>query len=315
MDIALPDLNRAGRKAMFVAGRSRAASATSVRFLDSRTLCCASLIGECLYLIDFDWPSGSYRVLDTIDTTFEGRLTETDLMDADADGNVFTSNFYRGSASHYRREGDRFAFVRDLPLAINGDVHGIGLVAPDVLAVTVSGGRAPRGLYFFERENCRPIFAFGIDCATKDICPIGAGRVAVGLAYGTPKRDAQPVYASELRIYDLDVGRKTCGLVAAARVDGCHCDSIAFHDGRIVMNDSMNDRILLFEPETLGVVAEMQGFDFPHGIAARDGLLAVTNYGSNTVSLRKLPENRPPRRRKRRARFVDWRSADAHDFL
>lgn len=39
---------------------------------------------------------------------------------------------------------------------------------------------------------------------------------------------------------------------------------------------------------TLTITGEISGFDFPRGIDTHRGLMAVTNYGDNTISIRRI---------------------------
>jgi hypothetical protein len=43
--------------------------------------------------------------------------------------------------------------------------------------------------------------------------------------------------------------------------------------------------ILSSDNNTLSIHGKLTGFNIPHGIASRNNLLAVTNYGDNTVKI------------------------------
>ena len=284
MEIQLEDINRTGRGPLFINGRSRISTATSVRFLDNRTIVCASLVGQRLYLIDFDLTDNSFRVLDSLDTTFEGVLAETDLMDIDDQGNIVTSNFYRGSATLYCRSGGRINFVRDLHLGLDCFVHGIRLLGSGILAVTATKG--PKGIHFFDLQNCQPLFHLPLEFPTKDLCVLPGGNIAVIVAHGTPQRDQKSPYSSEIRLYELDIGRNYYRFVDSITLQQHHFDTLQYCDGKLLVIDQTYDRVLLINISPLGVAGAINGFNFPHGLAAKYGLLAVTNYGSNSVSIR-----------------------------
>ena len=69
-------------------------------------------------------------------------------------------------------------------------------------------------------------------------------------------------------------------------IDKCHLDSITQENGKFFVTDQYGDRVLVFglEGEKLKLLKTIDGFNFPHGIDIRDGLLAVTNYGSSQIS-------------------------------
>ena len=284
MEIQLEDINRTGRGPLFINGRSRISTATSVRFLDNRTIVCASLVGQRLYLIDFDLTNSSFRVLDSLDTTFEGVLAETDLMDIDDQGNIVTSNFYRGSATLYCRSGSRIHFVRDLHLGLDCYVHGIRLLGSDTLAVTATKG--PKGIHFFDFRDCQPLFYLPLEFPTKDLCVLPGGNIAVIVAHGTPQRDQKSPYSSEIHLYELDIVSKNYKFVDSIKLYQHHCDTLQYYDGKLLVIDQTHDRVLVIDTSPLSVFGAINGFNFPHGLDAKSGLLAVTNYGLNSVSIR-----------------------------
>ena len=290
MEIQLEELNQCGRKPLFIHDRTRLATATSVKLLDDRTLVTASFVGQRMYLVRLNERRNRYEILDSLDTTFAGELAETDLMEADDHGNIVTSNFYLGSATLYRRKGKSLEFVRDLPLGLESFVHGLRFYKPDILAIAVTKGR--RGVHFFNIETCEHLFHIEIDCKTQDVFFLSENRALVILAHGAPKTNEQSLYHSELQIHEFDLDRKTSRVVARSILDECHIDNCARHNHQLLLTDQLNDQLTVIDGETLEVVERMPGFDFPHGIDVRDGLLAVTNYGTNSVAVRRL-QGRP----------------------
>ena len=67
-----------------------------------------------------------------------------------------------------------------------------------------------------------------------------------------------------------------------------HIDSIIYYENRLYFTDQYNNKVIVCDPESLDILEEIGGYDFPHGIDVNFGILAVTNYGSNTVELRLL---------------------------
>jgi hypothetical protein len=77
-----------------------------------------------------------------------------------------------------------------------------------------------------------------------------------------------------------------------------HVDACCHADGRVFVNNQMRDGLLVYRLQNnrLEFDREHFGYDFPHGVDALPSanLLAVTNYGSNTICLGPLPPSEPP---------------------
>lgn len=290
MEIELENLNQCGRKPLFIHDRSRLATATSVKFLDDRTFVTASFVGQRMYLIRLDERNESFQVLDAIDTTFNGELAETDLIEADGQGNIVTSNFYLGSATLYSRKRNSLSLVRDLPLGLESYVHGLRFYRPNILAITVTRGRT--GVHFFNTDSCEHLFHVSIDVKTQDVIFLSGSRAMIVLAHGAPKGSQQDLYHSEIQIHEFDLAGKTSKVLSKATIDKCHIDCCARHGDRILLTDQLNDKLVLLESDSLNVIGEIDGFDLPHGIDVRNGLLAVTNYGRNSVTIQRLESRR-----------------------
>jgi len=97
LNIPLEDLWQPDWRAQFIGTRQRFATATAVRFIDSNTLICSSLLACKIYLIRFDRTRKTYKVLDSADTTYAGSRVHTDLLDIDGYGNAVTSNCAAGT--------------------------------------------------------------------------------------------------------------------------------------------------------------------------------------------------------------------------
>ena len=71
-------------------------------------------------------------------------------------------------------------------------------------------------------------------------------------------------------------------------VGGVHSDSIGVSEDHIWLPDQNGDRLLLLDAKTgkLQSVLASENLDFPHGLeVSADGKVAVTNYGSSSVSV------------------------------
>jgi len=74
--------------------------------------------------------------------------------------------------------------------------------------------------------------------------------------------------------------------VPCARLERTHTDCGAIYKGRLWLNDQHGDRVLGLDLSRREKPILLQGeFSFPHGVAISPaGILAVTNYGSSSIS-------------------------------
>jgi hypothetical protein len=122
----------------------------------------------------------------------------------------------------------------------------------------------------------------------QDVCSWGDDLLVVG-AHGAPTTEPQSPYASEILRVRLGEADKGASVSTTHRIEDAHFDCITCHGNRAYVTDQVNHRILVFDPRSLACVDAIQGFDFPHGIDIGRGVLAVTNYGSNTLVIRSAP--------------------------
>lgn len=224
-----------------------------------------------------------------MDTTFEGRTVETDTCDTDGLGLVATSNFYLGSCSLYRCEDGRIRHLRDLHLGIKGYVHGVKFHGSDILAVTAATG--PTGVHFFDisQAACRPLLHLPSDLKTQDVCFLSPTRAVVMGAAGAPMSERRDtMYDSQIQIVDFCLQDRTFEVVASAELQNAHVDCCMSSEGRVLVSDQYNNRVNVLDATTLELLGTLEGYDFPHGLDIRFGMLAVTNYGRNDVTLRPL---------------------------
>lgn len=285
--IQLEDLRRPDWRALYVGGRARYATATSVRFLDPRTIVCCSLLGRTIYLIRFDLDAGHHEVLDRRPTTYAARATETDLCDAD-DGLVVTSNCEGASLSVYQRVGDQIRHVRDLPTGMPGNFcHGVRFLGSCVVVATML--RDPRGVHFYDLASMRRRLFIPTDRLPKDVCFLPGGRAIVATTDGAPELTrVEDRRTSELVAVEVDLARRRHVVVGRQLCDAGQVDSIAARDGRLYVVDSHGDRILVVDALTLQWVDQIDGLDVPHGVDVNFGMLAVACYGSNAILVRSL---------------------------
>lgn len=294
---------------LVIKNRKRPASATSVKFLDPNTLVCCSFLGRTLYLIHLDHEAATSRVLDSVETTYMGADTETDLCHANEFGQIVTSNFYKGTFTRYQRLGENLATTEDLGFKVEGFVHGIKYYTSDILVATATTKKT--GVYFFDQNTCQQLLFIPVPTKTQDVCFLSKERMVVLTTHGAPKRKDQPGYHSDLLLYEFDLSKRSYQLLRAASYSDCHFDCAVVHDGQIFLTDQVNDRVKIFDREDLQQTGEIRGFSFPHGLDIAFGLMAVTNYGTNDIDILKMedfPRSAGPilALRKFRYRTVRW---------
>jgi hypothetical protein len=286
--IPFEDINQSGRGPLFIKDRKRLATMTSVKILDENTLTGCSFVGRKIYLTRFDRKKKTYSMLDSINTTYAGETTETDLCDADSQGNIITSNFYLGTFTHYRRVGDKLEFVRDLPFSLGGAVHGVKFYSDDIIAVTVTKG--PTGVHFLNIKTLEPVLHVEFPVKTQDACILSDNKMLMLAAHGTPKSKVGSMYHSTVSIVDFDLNKKTYTIVKTKECGLGHFDCATYHNGKVFLTDQFNDCVKVMNPETLDMVDSIKGFDFPHGIDIKYNMLAVSNYGNNTIQILPQPQ-------------------------
>lgn len=303
--IALPCLNNSRfEEPFYVENRARFAHCTGVKLLDEHRLVCTSLIGQRMYLVRFDVDAGTSSIEACIHTRDRHRDVSTDLLDFDGGTRLLTSNCEHRSVSLYRLTANGIAFDDALPLddPAAGYCHGAKFVPgrPDLVCATTT----TRGnyVYIVSLDTRRPVYRFADgDWLPKDLCFVGPRLVAITQ---TNRLITQLLGASNRSKVSLVALGETFDAHAVidelfldgTQVDGCHARGdhvyVADQTGDVVHVLRVVDRRLRRE-------RRLGGFQFPHAVdtSARGDLLAVANYGPNTVTLRPLAS--PPRSRGR----------------
>jgi hypothetical protein len=291
LTIRLEDINNSPHGAYFIGGRKRLATCTSVKLLDFNRLVTCSLVGQRMYLIGFDVESGDYSIESCIPTRYRGRDICTDLLDYDGKSRLVTSNCEHGSISFYRVKHNSLEHEKDVD--IPGDktpfCHGVKFLPPEgrVICATTTSKRCQA--YFISAESGDVIYEFGDgNWKVKDVCSVDNDRLIVLYASGTPTGGASAPYSSKISLvaYDLLAARHE---VLHETVFAGHVDCCAYFDGRVLVSNQTTDSVTVFHVEAaeLSYGFDSGGYDFPHGvdILPEAGLLAVTNYGSNSITL------------------------------
>ena len=275
-----------GIQPVYIGDRVRYGSVTSVQFLADDLLACGSFDGRRLDLVGVD-QDGGLRLLDSLSGTFEGVPVQNDLLGASPSKEFFaTTNFFQGSSTLYRHDGQKISLVRDFPVRINGFVHGIRFLTDDIFALTACTG--PMGVHFFDVQSGKPFFAVKIPRKCQDIVFLSENRMLVIAVTGHPRFATSPIYDSEITEVEFDLEKKTSSIVGVHVFKKAHYDAGAVWGGNVYITDQYNNQVVIFNATTLERVGALDGFSFPHGLDIRNGHLAVTNYGTSMLTLQRL---------------------------
>jgi len=145
------------------------------------------------------------------------------------------------------------------------------------------------GTHFIDCKSDKVIYklpAPGV--SVQDVCFPSENRAAMLSNLGSPTYAAREIYPSVLQLIDFEIGGKNAQVLKEKYFKDAHIDCIVSYENRLYFTDQYNNKIIVCDPENLDLLDEIGGFDFPHGIDVNYDILAVTNYGSNTVELRTL---------------------------
>lgn len=288
--IQLPLENRTHHGPLYIGGRRRDASATAVKIIDPCRLVYVSLIGKRLYLTRLDWQKRTYEVVTIVDE----RLT-TDLIDFDGRDLIVTSNCEDRSVSFYRLEGDEIRFERDVPIRDPGAgyCHGAKFVPDRRDLVCATCNSEACGVYFLSTATGQVVYGFAPGWGPKDVAFVDARRMIVICAERSATREARAGYRGKIVLLEVDIDQRRHRVLDEALVEG-HVDSCTYDAGRLYVNNQTRDVIHQYrvEGDALQLELDIGGYDFPHGVdvaATSEGaLLAVSNYGNNTVDVRRI---------------------------
>lgn len=275
------------RELVYVGDHVRASTATSVVLLDANTLACAHFNGCKMFLVRFDVNNGTYEFLDSCDTTFNGQKSETDLMATDGHGNLAASNFFHRACTLYRYENNQIHYVADLPCSIRNFVHGVKYYNENILAVTARGQSG--GVHFIDRNTHKHVFRVAAPgLSVQDVCFLSDNRLVMISGHGSPKLHSAEIYSSVLHVIDFNISEVKLSIIAKMDFAATHLDNIVCYAGRLYFTDQYNNKVICLDADTLAPLNDIVDYDFPHGIDVNYGIIAVTNYGSNTIEIRSL---------------------------
>ena len=258
-----------------IGNRTRFSTATAVAFITDTLFVSAAFNSKRLYLVEIT-PEG-HNILQEVRTNHS-----PDLMKY-KDGVILTSDYPymepNGHASIYDFVNGKIVFRKEISL-VDTKVHGCEIVDKDTIIVT-SNSDHNRGIMFIDvasgaiKQNFKDFKHY-----PKDVCIVGDFLFTV-CAASLPQIGKTTVIRESI-VYAFN--KNTLQKIDEATFHG-QTDSIVVNgeDGFITIQG--DDQVLHFKfiDNKLSIVKRMGGFTFPHGVDYKNGKLAVTNYGDNTI--------------------------------
>jgi hypothetical protein len=185
--------------------------------------------------------------------------------------------------SLYRVSGDKISHDRDLFTDLSGNYcHGARFCGPDVVVATAL--RDSRGVHFYDVQTMRKLLYVSTDRLPKDVCFLPDNRAVVITTDGAPLPEkSSTCNVSELLLIEYNLARGTSTIVNRRLCGSRQIDSVVLYEDRLYISDSHGGRILVVDARTLQQICQIEGYDFPHGVDARHGRLAVACYGTNAI--------------------------------
>lgn len=298
--IKLKDINRTSHGKYFVGDRKRLATATAVKFVNSNRLVAANTVGMYLVLVEFDLKKRHYNIIQEQDTLFESKHTIVDLLDYDGRGNLLSSNCDKQSASIYQLDGTSLRYSSDVKVdkEIGGFTHSAKYLPWNTDIVCLAKTTNSPGLIFVERSSGQVRYI--LDHAPwlpKDVCFPRENEMIIISSAVPARKDLNDDrfgsrYISKLTWISLDPKLRRHQVLTETLVDNCHVDGCHFYRGMLVFPNQHLDKVHVYRAKNSKITPyfDINGYSFPHGIDVESSarLLAVTNYGDNTISIRKF---------------------------
>lgn len=291
MIIRLEDIDERKGYPLYVGNRSRLATATGVALLDSARLVVTSFTGHRMYLVRFDFSQGTHQILSCIRTEYSGDEIRTDLIDFDGRDRIVTSNCEFNSVSLYRVAKDRLLHVKDVPIRDTSAkfCHGARFVPgeTDIVCASCTGSQ---NIYFITSTTSEILFQFGLgEWRPHDICFVDDKRMIVVCTKGHPTKLPGPSYEAKVLLVEFDLNNRVHQVIGGTVFQKAHMDCCHYHAGRLYINNQMQDTVVVCKlvGDQINFELEISGYSFPHGLdlLSDTNLLAVTNYGTNTIVL------------------------------
>jgi hypothetical protein len=309
--VYLENTNRNNIKELYIGNQKRLATASGIQFIDKRYFIVCSMAGCKLYLYSINDDKNDITLLHSIDTTYDDKLSMTDLISY-RNGLVVGSNFNEGTQTMYKIDGNIIKHYKDIPnmnkkknfchgikfyndtiiCVTNNKMFGINFIdiIKDKLLFVVKLKNPyddPKDIEFINKTNSNKMF---ILATTSKVLTTGKPMVK-----SKKQNHMESNNIGKIIYCDIDVNNKKYDVLNEFVLNNSHTDSIVFYKNLIFVNNQISHTIdiLFLQNEKIHYFRALSGFSFPHGITIEpnNNLLAVCNYGTNSVNIINLPDD------------------------
>lgn len=261
-----------------VGNRKRFSTATAVAWINDGLLVSAAFNSRKIYLIKLE-EDGSYQTLDSLKFSYN-----PDLMDY-KNGVIATSDYPfsdpHGHTSIFNIVDNKIVHRKSITIP-NTKSHGCKILDDNTVIIT-SNSDHNKGCMFIDIETGKVKKLFtDMKHYPKDV-HIQGNRMVVVCAASLPQIGQTTVIReSILYLFELDTLKKLDEVTFHGQTD-----SLTMENNHVFVTIQGDDTVAGFTliDDKLTYIGRAGGFNFPHGIDAYNGKVAVTNYGDNTIRI------------------------------
>ena len=265
-----------------IGNRTRFSTATAVAFINENLLVSAAFNSKKIYLIELT--ENGHNILQEVKANHS-----PDLMKY-KDGMILTSDYPymepNGHASIYNFVNGKIVFKKEIPL-INTKAHGCEIIDASTIIIT-SNSDHNRGILFINADSGEIRKNFNdFKHYPKDVCIVEDLLFAVTSKSLPQIGQTTVIGESILHVFNKNTLEKIDEVTFHGQTDSIVVNG---EDGFITIQG--DDTVLHFKfvDNKLSIVKRIDGFNFPHGIDCKNGKIAITNYGDNTIRIFTIDE-------------------------
>jgi hypothetical protein len=265
-----------------IGNRTRFSTATAVAFINENLLVSAAFNSKKIYLIELT--ENGHNILQEVKANHS-----PDLMKY-KDGMILTSDYPymepNGHASIYNFVNGKIVFKKEIPL-INTKAHGCEIIDASTIIIT-SNSDHNRGILFINADSGEIRKNFNdFKHYPKDVCIVEDLLFAVTSKSLPQIGQTTVIGESILHVFNKNTLEKIDEVTFHGQTDSIVVNG---EDGFITIQG--DDTVLHFKfvDNKLSIVKRIDGFNFPHGIDYKNGKIAITNYGDNTIRIFTIDE-------------------------
>lgn len=266
-----------------VGNRKRYSTSTAVAWISETKLVSATFNSRKIYLIELK-EDGSSQILHSLKAPYN-----PDLMDY-RNGVIATSDYPysdpHGHVSIFDVVDDKIVYRKSIVLP-NTKSHGCKILDDETVIVTSNSDHNKGCLFVNIKTGIVKHNLTNMDYYPKDV-HIKNDSLVVVCAKSLPQIGQTTVIGeSVLYLFKLS----TLERLGEVRFHG-QTDSLTMDENDVFITIQGDDTVAhcTLINDKLSYIGRTGGFNFPHGIDALNGKLAVTNYGDNTIRIFSVDE-------------------------